>query len=176
MNRYTIPVTVFITLIVLLAVGLTINPRRIPSPLIDKPAPELALPELYDPNINLNNKRFRDQVWVVNVWASWCGECRREHRWLFELAGKTTLVGLNKQDATANARRWLRELGNPYQIIAVDRTGKASLDWGVYGVPETFVMDKRGIVRYKHIGAIDEKALYSIILPLIEKLENERSS
>lgn len=176
MNRYTIPIIVFIALVVLLAVGLTINPRRVPSPLIGKPAPELALPELYDPNINLNNKRFRDQVWVVNVWASWCGECRREHQWLFKLAGKTTLVGLNKEDATSDARRWLRELGNPYQIIAVDQMGKASLDWGVYGVPETFVMDKRGIVRYKHIGAIDEKALHNIILPLIERLENERSS
>ncbi len=176
MNRYAIPVTVFIALIMLLAVGLTINPRRIPSPFIDKPAPELTLPELYNPNININNDRFRDQVWVLNVWASWCGECRREHRWLFELAGKVTLVGLNKEDATSDALRWLRELGNPYQVIAVDREGKTSLDWGVYGVPETFVMDKRGIVRYKHIGAIDETALRSTILPLIEKLKNEHSS
>lgn len=176
MNRYALPIVIFIVLVTLLAIGLTINPRRVPSPFIDKPAPGLALPQLHAPDTLVSNEQFRGQVWVVNVWASWCGECKYEHRWLFELARHTTLVGLNKEDARSNALRWLHELGNPYQVVAVDQDGKTSLDWGVYGVPETFVMDGQGIVRYKHIGAIDESALRDTLLPLIEKLKREQAS
>lgn len=175
MNRYAIPIIIFVVLVALLAIGLTINPRRVPSPFIDKPAPALVLPQLHNPAALVNKDQFAGKVWVVNVWASWCNECKYEHRWLFKLAEHAPLVGLNKEDARPNALRWLRELGNPYQVVAVDLDGKTSLDWGVYGVPETFIMDKHGIVRFKQIGAIDEETLRETLLPLIEKLKAESS-
>ena len=116
---------------------------------------------------------LRGEVWLLNVWASWCAACRVEHPLFNDLAGKkiVRIVGLNYKDASADARSWLREFGNPYDVIAVDREGAVGIDWGVYGVPETFVIDREGIIRYKHIGPVDQKVLSDVILPLVSDLK-----
>jgi len=171
--RFMAPLLIFVVVGVFLAVGLKLDPREVPSPLIDKPAPQFELPRLLQMDGVVGTADLRGEVWLLNVWASWCSACRVEHPLFNDLAGRkiVRMVGLNYKDAPADARRWLREFGNPYDVIAVDREGAAGIDWGVYGVPETFVIDREGVIRYKHIGPVDDKVLSDVIVPLIGELK-----
>jgi len=176
MWRYLLPLGLFIGLVALLAVGLKLNPREVPSPFIGKPAPQFTLPRLYEPESTVSPADFRGRVWLINVWASWCVSCRAEHPVLnvfFARHKEVILVGLNYKDQRKDARQWLTDRGNPYTVIAVDAHGRAGIDWGVYGVPETFVIDKRGIIRLKHTGPVTREVLRDEILPLIRKLKKE---
>lgn len=175
MTRYLLPLGIFAALVVLLAVGLTLNPRDVPSPLIDKPAPVFSLPQLHRPDQSISPADMLGKVWLLNVWASWCVACRAEHPMMNALArsGEVTIIGLNYKDRPETALQWLRQLGNPYRTSAVDEAGRAGIDWGVYGVPETFVVDKQGIIRYKHIGPVGKKDLDEKILPLVRQLEQQ---
>jgi len=175
MLKYLLPLLLFIVLAVFLAVGLKLKPREIPSPLIDKPAPAFALPILASPEKILKQSDFLGQVWLLNVWASWCVSCRDEHPLLLQLANQNLapLVGLNYKDEPQAANLWLQKQGNPYSVSIMDGDGRAGIDYGVYGVPETFVIDKRGMVRYKHTGPVAPGDLERIFLPLIQKLQAE---
>ncbi len=175
MARFLIPLAIFVGLVVLLAAGLYLDPRRVPSPLIDKPAPTFSLPSLAADQGPVSPKNYAGKVWLLNVWASWCVACRAEHPILNEFAQRNMvpLVGLNYKDTRADANRWLEERGDPYSIVAVDADGRVGIDWGVYGVPETFVVDKHGVIRYKQIGEITPDALRNTIIPLIERLQKE---
>jgi cytochrome c biogenesis protein CcmG/thiol:disulfide interchange protein DsbE len=172
---FIIPILAFVVLVGFLAVGLKLDPREVPSPLIGKPAPDFNLPVLDEPGKMISPADFRGQVWLLNVWASWCSGCRVEHDLLVRMTagGDINMVGMDYKDKDADARNWLRQLGNPYKIVAVDADGKAGIDWGVYGVPETFIIDKQGIVRHKHIGPVTEQALFETIMPLIKQLGAE---
>ena len=173
MIRKFVPLLIFITLVVFLGIGLTRDPHLVPSPLINKPVPEFSLPRLADTNQRLASSDLRGQVSLLNVWASWCVSCREEHPVLLDLAKKNvvTLYGLNYKDKREDALNWLKFFGNPYVESAHDLDGKVGIDFGVYGVPETFVVDKQGIIRYKQIGPITEDVLKETILPLITRLE-----
>ncbi len=175
MWRYLLPLGLFVGLVALLAVGLNLNPREVPSPFIGKPAPQFTLPRLHRPEATVSPADFRGQVWLLNVWASWCVSCRAEHPVLNGLArsGEVILVGLNYKDARNDALQWLAERGDPYTVVAVDADGRVGIDWGVYGVPETFVIDKRGIIRFKHTGPVTREVLRDEILPLIRELKKE---
>ncbi len=175
MWRYLLPLGLFIGLVILLAVGLKLNPREVPSPFIGKPAPAFTLPRLQHPESTVSPADFRGRVWLLNVWSSWCVSCRAEHPVLNAMmAGNDLiLVGLNYKDQRSDALQWLSERGNPYTVVAVDADGKVGIDWGVYGVPETFVVDKRGIIRYKQTGPITREILRDTILPLVRKLNKE---
>lgn len=154
MLRRFMPLMIFIALVVVLAIGLTLNPRLVPSPLIGKPAPEFNLPLLLQEG-SFSNKDFIGQVTLLNVWASWCFACRQEHEVVKYLSSKgVRVIGLNYKDESADAKNWLNRLGNPYQQIAVDYDGRIAIDWGVYGAPETFLIDQNGIVRFKVIGPL----------------------
>ena len=169
MNRYLIPLVLLLALMGLFAFGLRMDPRRVPSPFIGKPAPAFDLPQLHAPEQRLTQAMLRGRPVLLNVWASWCVECRHEHGLLLQLATRNNIpiYGLNYKDARADALRWLEERGNPYVASAADEDGKVGIDYGVYGVPETFVMDGAGIIRYKHIGALTEQAVNETILPLL---------
>ncbi len=171
--KYLAPLLIFAVIGAFLAVGLKLDPREVPSPLIDKPAPAFNAPRLLMMNGSIGTQELAGQVWILNVFASWCVACRSEHGLLIDLAAKraVTLVGLNYKDDPTDARSWLRELGNPYDAIAVDADGRIGLDWGVYGVPETFVIDGAGTIRYKHIGPIDARSMEEKILPLLKDLK-----
>ncbi|MBD9362672.1 DsbE family thiol:disulfide interchange protein [Methylomonas fluvii] len=173
--KYLLPLLLFIVLAVFLAIGLNLNPREIPSPLIDKPAPAFNLPILATPEQRLSQADFKGKVWLLNVWASWCVSCREEHPLLIELAkqNKVILVGLNYKDEMPAANAWLTKHGNPYTVSVMDADGRTGIDYGVYGVPETFVIDKRGVVRYKHTGPVQPGDLEKVFLPWIQRLEAE---
>jgi cytochrome c biogenesis protein CcmG/thiol:disulfide interchange protein DsbE len=173
MSRFAIPLAVFVVILAFLFVGLGLNPREVPSPFIGKPAPAFQLAQLHAPDRAFTEKDLRGQVWLLNVWASWCISCRDEHPLLVELAkGKTVpLVGLNYKDKPDEAKAWLKQFGDPYQLSVSDLNGRVGIDYGVYGVPETFVIDKTGVIRYKHIGPITPEALESKILPLVRELQ-----
>jgi len=173
MIRYAIPIVIFIALVVFLAMGLKEDPRNVPSPFIGKPAPHLNLSTLEFPEQRITRAQLLGRPWVLNVFASWCRTCSEEAPMISELAQHVVMIGMNKEDQADDARRWLQQHGNPYAAVLVDQDGKASIDWGVYAVPETFIVDKKGIVRYKYIGAIPESALRETILPLIKKLMAE---
>jgi len=171
--RFVIPIAVFVGLVVLLYSGLFINPRTVPSPFIGKPAPHLDLASLDFPDQRMTPQKLLGRPWVLNVFASWCETCSEESPQVAELSQHVLLIGMDKQDHEVDVRRWLERHGNPYSMILVDKDGKTSIDWGVYAVPESFIIDKKGIVRYKVIGAITESALRKTILPLIKKLKAE---
>ena len=175
MLRYFVPLGAFAALVVLLYVGLGINPREVPSPFIGKPAPAFELPRLYADSEKVSEKDLLGQVWVLNVFASWCVSCRAEHEVVTSVAKNSGIpfVGLNYKDEPGDAKAWLARFGNPYTLIAVDYEGKVGIDWGVYGVPETFVIDKKGVIRYKQIGPVTREALDETILPLLLQLEGE---
>ncbi len=177
MLKYLIPLVLFIIMAVFLAVGLKLNPRDIPSPYIDKSAPTFTLPQLHDPGKKLSLSDMQGKVWLLNVWASWCVSCRAEHPLLNYLTRQVPvpLIGLNYKDHPTDAKEWLRKLGNPYQVSIMDLEGRTGIDWGVYGVPETFVMDKNNIVRYKHTGPITLDDINNTLIPLLNKLEAEVS-
>ena len=169
-----LPVVIFAGLVVFFAIGLGINTRVVPSPLIGKKAPMLDLPALADGEQNITTDALQGRVWLLNVWASWCVGCRVEHPVIERLAGEGAyIVGLNYKDAPADARQWLAEWGNPYQQIAVDKDGTRGLDWGVYGVPETFVIDAAGVIRYKHVGPLADEDLQRTMRPLLVQLRRE---
>ena len=174
--KFALPLLGFIALAGFLFKGLSLNPREIPSALIDKPVPQFALPQLGEAGKTLTPANWQGKVWLLNVWASWCVSCKDEHPLFVELAKRGELkafVGLNYKDTQAGAQKWLKELGDPYSVSIVDADGRVGIDLGVYGVPETFVMDKKGIVRYKHVGPISERAWAEKIKPLLLKLEAE---
>jgi cytochrome c biogenesis protein CcmG/thiol:disulfide interchange protein DsbE len=173
MNRYLIPLGVFAVLVAFLAIGLTLNPREVPSPFIDKPAPPFQLAQLHQPALQFSQKDMLGQVWLLNVWASWCAACREEHPLLVDLAKSRVvpIVGLNYKDRANEAKAWLERYGDPYTLSVADGNGRIGIDYGVYGVPETFVIDRAGRIRYKQIGPITRQALDGKILPLIRALQ-----
>ena len=172
-KKLLIPLVVFVALVGFLFVGLFRDPREVPSPLIGKPAPGFTLAQLRDPAKTLGPGDLKGQVWLLNVWASWCVSCRDEHPLLVELgrAKIVPIVGLNYKDEPAAGLKWLAQNGDPYNVSVVDRDGRVGIDWGVYGVPETFVVDKTGAIRYKQIGPITAEALQTKILPLVRELQ-----
>jgi cytochrome c biogenesis protein CcmG/thiol:disulfide interchange protein DsbE len=172
MKRYLIPIGIFVVFFGFLAVGLQLNPREVPSPLINKNAPAFSLPVLGKENTNFSPEDMRGKVWVLNVWASWCAACRDEHPYLIQFAKtqSTPLLGLDYKDKPDDALRWLKDYGDPYMLSVSDLKGQVGIDYGVYGVPETFVIDKAGVIRLKHIGPLTPQAIEEKILPLIQKL------
>jgi cytochrome c biogenesis protein CcmG/thiol:disulfide interchange protein DsbE len=177
MLRFALPLAVFIAIAGLLAVGLGLDPREVPSPLIGKPAPSFVLPRLDQPGSTIGTEELRGQVWLLNVWASWCVACRAEHSVITALAnsGEVEIVGLNYKDTIPEARRWLKQFGDPYVVSAVDADGRVGIDYGVYGVPETFVVDQDGIIRHKHIGPVTTEDVNRDLLPLIRELKSRQS-
>ena len=173
MKRYLIPLLLFLVLVGFLARGLVLDPREVPSPLINKPAPAFELSELAQPELKFSPAEMKGKVWLLNVWASWCVSCREEHPVLLALSktGTVPLYGLNYKDQRADGLRWLAQFGNPYILNAFDGDGRVGIDYGVYGVPETYVIDKAGIIRYKQIGPVTPDALNKKILPLVKELE-----
>lgn len=173
MKKTLIPLAVFIVLVVFLAIGLTRDPRVVPSPLINKPAPNFAATLLHTPDKQLTTQDMRGQVWLLNVWASWCTACLQEHPVLMDFAKRRHLpiVGLDYKDKPAEGLKWLGRYGDPYVLTVVDPDGRIGIDFGVYGVPETFLIDKAGVIRYKHIGPVTEEALNNTILPLVRELQ-----
>lgn len=166
----------FVAMFVLFAVGLNLDPRRIPSPLIGKPVPEFSLPPVKGRTLGLSTADIKGEVSLVNVFASWCVACRDEHPILMQLSrrGIVPIHGLNYKDAPDDAAAWLDSLGDPYTRTGADRDGRVGIEWGVYGVPETFVIDLDGRIAYKHIGPISPQALEETILPLVEKLRQPK--
>ena len=171
--RYVIPLVVFLALAGFFAAGLFHDPREIPSPFIGKPAPDFRLARLHEGDRTFTPAEMRGKVWLLNVWASWCVTCRVEHPLLVQLAQQRVvpIVGLDYKDTREDGLKWLAARGNPYDLSACDDDGRVGIDYGVYGVPETFVIDKQGVIRYKQIGAITPEALDRTILPLVRKLQ-----
>ena len=173
MNRFVLPLGIFVVLAGFLAAGLTLNPREVPSPLVDKPLPPFKLAQLAQPELEFSQKDMLGQVWLLNVWASWCVSCRIEHPILVDLARSRVVpvVGLNYKDKPQEAKAWLKQFGDPYLLSVMDQDGRVGIDYGVYGVPETFVIDRAGVIRYKQIGPVTREALEGNILPLVRKLQ-----
>jgi len=172
MNRYLLPLGIFIVIAVFLGVGLRLDPREVPSPLIDKPAPAFTLPQLHAADKTFTLADMKGKVWLLNVWASWCVACREEHPVLVEFArsGTVPIVGLNYKDERADGLRWLNQFGDPYRLSVYDHEGRVGIDYGVYGVPETFLIDKNGVIRYKRIGVVTPEILRDKILPMVKQL------
>lgn len=180
MNRrfvFLLPLVAFAVLAAFLLRGLWLKPREVPSPLVGKPAPQFERPKLAATGEIFTSKEMLGQVWILNVWASWCMPCREEHPlWnKFAQSKQVALVGLNYKDEDKNASRWLRDLGNPYTFSVIDSDGRVGIDFGVYGVPETFVIDKAGVIKFKQIGPITSEVLQRDIVPLLKKLELDKS-
>ncbi len=173
--KYVLPLIVCVVIGVFLYKGLDNDPRFVPSPLIGQPAPEFSLPVLGDENTVFTPAQMKGKVWLFNIWGTWCAACRVEHPLLVELAKRDVvdIIGLNYKDENDLAIRWLDQLGDPYVFTAVDQSGRIGIDWGFYGAPETFVVDKQGIVRDKHIGPLTPADLQNTILPLVAKLKAE---
>jgi len=167
--RFIIPLAVFALLVVVLAIGIEQSPEKdlIPSPLIGKPAPDFSLPSLTDPGQRVSSAQLRGHWYLFNVWGTWCGSCRMEHPMLLQIkhSGLIPLVGLDWKDDRGDALSFLKEEGDPYERIAVDQDGSEAIMWGVYGAPETFLVNPQGIVVYKFIGPITEQAWAQQILP-----------
>lgn len=173
MRKGIVPLAVFLVLVALLGIGLTLNPRELPSPLVDKPLPQFSLPRLSEPQKAFTAADMKGKVWMLNVWASWCVACRVEHPVLVELSktDKSVLIyGLNYKDKRDDALQWLTRFGNPYVESISDTQGLVGIDLGVYGVPETFIIDKQSVIRHKQIGPITPEVLQDTILPLMRKL------
>ena len=190
--KFLVPLLLFFGLAGFLAFGLTLNPREVPSPLIDKPAPDFSLARLDQPEQTFSLKEIQGEVWLLNVWASWCVACREEHPVLVRMAQQklVPIVGLNYKEvrgdgainargmaletetgmAIERARTWLKDHGNPYVLSVLDIDGRVGIDFGVYGVPETFLIDREGRIRYKHIGPITPDALQNVLMPKVEEL------
>jgi cytochrome c biogenesis protein CcmG/thiol:disulfide interchange protein DsbE len=194
MTRFLVPLGLFLVLVIFLAVGLNRDPHEVPSPLVGKPAPMFSLPQLGKPDQTFSPKDMQGKVWLLNVWSSWCVSCRAEHPLLVAAArqgGLPPVVGLSykevRGDGELDARKlsppeeltlvrqraaaWLGQHGNPYVLSALDMDGRVGIDYGVYGVPETYLIDKAGVIRYKQIGPITPDALQKTILPLAKELE-----
>jgi cytochrome c biogenesis protein CcmG/thiol:disulfide interchange protein DsbE len=172
MKKYIVPLIIFVSLGLLLAYGLKLDPRRIPSPLIGKPLPAFSLTTVADPARKVSRDDLHGRVYLLSVWASWCVACREEHPLLNELTSRkaVTIIGLNYKDKREDALRWLGALGNPYELSLSDQDGRLGIDLGVYGVPETFLIDKQGVIRYKQIGPMTPDVWEQKLAPLIKEL------
>jgi len=170
--RFVLPAAVFAVIAWFLLAGLDRNPREIPSPLIGKPAPEFSLPVTHDLARTWSPQSLRGKVWLLNVWGSWCAACQVEHPVLNDLArtGEIPIIGLAWKDMPENSIAWLRKLGNPYSVVVSDVQGRVGIDYGVYGAPETFLIDGAGIIRYKHVGPVTPELLQRKLLPLAREL------
>jgi cytochrome c biogenesis protein CcmG, thiol:disulfide interchange protein DsbE len=170
--KHLLPLALFGVLVAFLFVGLFRDPREVPSPLVGKAAPSFDVPQLIAAQERFGPRNLEGKVWLLNVWASWCVACREEHPVLLEFSKthKVPLIGLDYKDKRPDALKFLAQHGDPYQLSAFDADGRVGIDYGVYGVPETFVIDKNGVIRYKQIGPMTVEALQNTILPLIEKL------
>ena len=170
--KFLIPMGIFLVLVLFLGAGLKLDPKEVPSPLIGKPAPAFALARLDDPAQTIRRDDLLGQVWMLNVWASWCVACREEHPLLVEFAKSKMLpiYGLNYKDKPAAGQKWLADFGNPYNASLTDLDGRVGIDYGVYGVPETFIMDRQGVVRFKQIGPITPEVIRTKIEPLVRQL------
>lgn len=173
MKRMLWPLGIFLVLVGFLAVGLKLNPREVPSPLVGRLAPPFDLPLLHQPDKRFAPGDMRGKVWLLNVWASWCVSCREEHPHLVDLSRKGVLpiLGLNYKDRGDEATAWLKRFGDPYQLSVVDADGRIGIDYGVYGVPETYLIDTEGVIRYKQIGPVTAEVLEKKILPLAQSLK-----
>ncbi len=170
MSRFIVPIIAFVALVVVFMIGLNRDPTYVPSPLIGKPAPEFVLPLLSDETQQLGTKDMLGEVYMLNVWATWCVGCRQEHQALMDISATTSvpIYGLNWKDDPEAARSWLVQLGNPYASTVMDLDGRVAIDWGVYGAPETFLMDAEGIVLYKHIAPMTMDIWTAEFLPRIQ--------
>jgi cytochrome c biogenesis protein CcmG/thiol:disulfide interchange protein DsbE len=173
MKRFLWPLAIFLLLVGFLAAGLKLNPREVPSPLVGKLAPAFELPLLQQPEKRFSPADMRGKVWLLNVWASWCETCREEHPLLLNLAKQNLMpiLGLNYKDKGDDAQRWLKQFGDPYQFSVVDANGRIGIDYGVYGVPETYLIDAEGVIRFKQIGALTPAVMEQKILPLARSLK-----
>lgn len=171
-TRLLWPLGIFLVLALFLALGLKLDPREVPSPLVGKPAPAFSAPTLAAPERVLRKEDMLGKVWMLNVWASWCVACRQEHPVLvaYARAGGVPVYGLNYKDKREDGLRWLAQFGNPYTDTLFDNDGRIGINYGVYGVPETFIIDRAGVIRYKHIGPITPEALRDKIEPLLRQL------
>ncbi|HNV87716.1 MAG TPA: DsbE family thiol:disulfide interchange protein [Methylotenera sp.] len=171
--KFLLPLVLFLIAVGFLFKGLFLDPREVPSPLVGKPAPSFQAPVLGEAGKTFNSDDMKGQVWLLNVWASWCAACREEHPVLMamEKTGQIATYGLDYKDTDAEAQAVLKEHGNPYKVVATDADGKIGIDYGVYGVPETYVIDKTGVIRYKQIGPITEEILLTKIVPLLKELQ-----
>lgn len=172
MKRLYWTLGLFIALVALLALGLQLDPREVPSPLIGRPAPAFELPLLAEPDRRFSEKTMLGQVWVLNVWASWCPPCLVEHPVVSQMSrsGLAPVVGLNYKDTREEALPWLERNGNPFQVVVFDPNGRIGIDYGVYGVPETYVIDRKGVIRYKHIGPLSAEVVQKRIEPMLKDL------
>jgi cytochrome c biogenesis protein CcmG/thiol:disulfide interchange protein DsbE len=170
--RYLLPLAIFFGLVGFLWKGLSLNPREIPSALLNKPAPAFVLPQLHDAGKQLSAADMKGKVWLMNVWGSWCVSCRYEHPLLNALAKQSVvpIIGLNWKDKPEDAKAWLAKFGDPYQVSVSDLEGRVAIDYGVYGAPETFIIDKAGMIRLKHTGPITEELVRDKLVPLIREL------
>ena len=170
--RFILPLVAFLVLVGFLGAGLKLDPREVPSPLIGKPAPGFALTRLDDANQTIRREDMLGKVWVLNVWASWCAACREEHPHLVDFAKTkaTPLLGLNYKDTRKDGLGWLARFGDPYDASLFDQDGRVGIDFGVYGVPETFVIDKQGVIRFKQIGPVTPAIIQTRIVPLLKEL------
>lgn len=170
--RFILPLAIFAVLAGFLFVGLGLNPRDVPSPFIGKPAPAFQLAQLAKSEQSFSPSQMKGEVWLLNVWASWCAPCRVEHPLLVELAKNDVvpIIGMNYKDKRDAALGWLAQLGDPYRLSVADNDGRIAIDYGVYGVPETFIIDKQGVIRYKQIGPITDEVWRAKMLPLVQQL------
>jgi len=168
------PLIIFVLLVVVLAIGLTLNPRLVPSPLIGKPAPEFELP-LLGKEGTFSHLDLKEHITILNVWASWCYACRLEHQVVTELSRRGfRVIGLNYKDKTQDATVWLQQFGDPYQVVMEDTDGRVGLDWGVYGAPETFLIDRNGVIRHKVIGPLSDEEKYNALMSVIDEISGEK--
>ena len=175
MNRFLLPLSIFVVVVGFLGIGLTLNPREIPSPLVGKAIPDFSQPPPYDRATVLSPADLKGKVWLLNFWDSWCNGCKTEHPVLMELAksGEVPIYGMDYKDQQDEAMTWLGRWGNPYPIVGVDEAGRVGINFGVYGVPETYVIDKQGVIRYKQIGPLTPDTVARKIIPLVKQLESE---
>ena len=170
--KFAIPLVLFLLLSVFLWKGLRMDPRRVPSPLIGKAAPEFVLSDIHDPTRTFSSQTMLGKVWLLNVYASWCESCRDEHPLLVAFSGRqlAPIIGLDYKDKPEDARQWLDRMGNPYTLSVSDLDGRVGINYGVYGVPETYVIDKQGIIRDKIIGPVTQQRIDDQLIPLIKEL------
>ena len=179
MNRFVLPLGIFALLAIVLAIGIKHSPEKgvIASPLIGKPAPQFSLPSLTDPTHTVSSATLRGRWYLLNVWGSWCATCREEHQMLLDVrrSGRVTLIGLDWRDDDSEARSWLGQLGDPYEVVAVDHDGRTAIDWGVYAAPESFLVNPEGIVVYKCMGELTPEIWAKEILPRLPQAQAARS-
>ena len=176
MKRF-LPLIIFACLCVFLVIGLQLNPKDVPSPLIGKAAPQFSQPILNQTSQEFSPEQMRGKIWLLNVWASWCVSCREEHPLLNELAKQQTIpiIGLNYKDQDDAAKEWLAKMGDPYQLSIVDRSGNVGINYGVYGVPETFLINSQGIIVHKFTGPLTPTLIQKELLPMLAKLKQSSS-